>query len=217
MRLLLSYPVTPVHVNQPFGVNGEYYRTNGINIKGHNGIDFQAYHGQPVYAAHDGTAFFEYDKNQGEGVVIISDKAYDYRGVQVHFKTVYWHLCDAKKEPQYTSPVYNTNGITVKRGDLIGFADNTGFSAGDHLHFALKPVTAGRAIIEDAADFGVGDWQNLEPNNGYTGGIDPSPYFERPDATSVSYETALTNLMASGLSGPVLWMAQAILKAKYRR
>ncbi len=68
--------------------------------------------------------------------------------------------------------------MPIKRGDLIGFADNTGFSTGDHLHFGLKPIktaNGGPISPEDATD--VGNYQNLEQLNGYAGAIDPSPYY----------------------------------------
>ena len=52
MKFELYYPVSPVSVNQPFGNVMAVYTAMGL--KGHNGIDFMAYHGQPIYAAHDG-------------------------------------------------------------------------------------------------------------------------------------------------------------------
>lgn len=173
MKLKIAYPVTPFHLNQGWGVNGAYYRTNGINIDGHNGWDFQAYHGQPVYATHDGTAFYEVDAQGGNGVVIVSNQAYDYKNGQAFFKTIYWHLCDPDKEPKYTSPVYAygqaeghdpRKGMSVKKGDIIGFADSTGLSSGDHLHFGLKPIKSGQApVTGDAPDLGIGSWVNIEP------------------------------------------------------
>lgn len=166
-KLVLSIPVKPFKITQIFGVNGDYYQAHGINIKGHNGLDLMAYHGQPVYASHDGTAYIEVDSNQGHGVVLLSDQPYDYNGIPTFFKTIYWHLCDGKKEPKFASPIQN--GIKVRRGQLLGYADNTGLSTGDHTHFGLKPVSAGEQPFV---------WMNLEPSNGYGGAIDPTPYME---------------------------------------
>jgi hypothetical protein len=186
MKFELFYPLTPVGVNQPFGVNGEYYRRNGINILGHNGIDFFAYHGQPLYAPMDGTAYYEVDSSGGQGVVIVSDKVYDYKNSTAVFKCIMWHMCDPNKEPKYASPIFaavgsavnSGKGTIVKSGDLVGFADSTGLSSGDHLHFGLKPITTGTAPLSgDAPDVGIGDWVNIEQNNGYLGAIDPQPYF----------------------------------------
>jgi murein DD-endopeptidase MepM/ murein hydrolase activator NlpD len=58
----LLIPVSPLSVNQPFGVNAAYYSkfvdAAGNPEKGHPGIDLKAVHGQPVYAAHDGDAIY---------------------------------------------------------------------------------------------------------------------------------------------------------------
>jgi len=180
LEKFLFYPVEPLGINQPFGVNPATYAQ--FNIKGHNGIDFRAVHGQPVRAAHDGMAYWEVDDNQGCGVVIRSDKTYDYNGEQTHFKTIYWHLCASNMEPAFVSPVFmfgrDHHGapLPVKTGDIIGFADNTGFSTGDHLHFGLKP----QAMNEDN-----GVWYNTEQNNGFAGAIDPQPFFNGHYASQV--------------------------------
>jgi hypothetical protein len=153
MKLLA--PVQPFIVNQFFGSNGEYYRLNGINIDGHNGIDLRTFHGQTVYASHDGDAVYETDMKGGHGVVI---KAKGY-------KTIYWHFVDPAKEPQYKSPIDNYKINPVKAGDLIGYADNTGLSTGDHLHWGLKLIS----------DEGV----TLNQGNGYLGAIDPLPFLDK--------------------------------------
>lgn len=149
MKLTLSYPIQPVFITQRFGDTTflEWYKAHGIVFKGHNGIDFMAYHGQPIYAAHDGTAYYEVDGSQGHGVVLITNQQYDYGSEQVYFKTIYWHMIDSAKEPVFKSPIeghpYPNDGIVVKKGDLLGYANTTGLSSGDHLHFGLKPVKQG--------------------------------------------------------------------------
>lgn len=186
-RLELFYPVKPFHVNQKFGENPQIYRQ--FNLKGHNGLDLLAVHGQPVYASHDGMAFWEVDENQGEGVVLITTDQFYYNGLPAYYKTIYWHLADYGKEPHLKSPVLDfvqknvKKSMPVKRGDLLGFADNTGFSTGDHLHFGLKPlksVDGGPVSPEDATD--VGNYQNIEQLNGYSGAIDPTVYFNGTNA-----------------------------------
>ena len=165
----LQYPLKSIFVTQLFGENPVYYAK--YNIKGHNGIDFRAPHGTPIYATHDGFAYYEWDSSQGEGVVIRSKEPMEIDGVPMFFKTIYWHMVDPHKDPQYKSPItcYDTNSIgqEVKAGDLIGYADNTGASMGDHLHFGLKPVSAGESL---------GALYNPLQNNGYAGAIDPMPY-----------------------------------------
>ena len=173
-KLELWYPIKPHYVTQPFGVNGEYYRANGINIKGHNGLDLRALHDQPVYASHDGICYPGIDSRSGYGVVIRTLEPKDYNGEQVYFKTIYWH---------FLKNILVKAGQEVKAGDLIGYADNTGLSNGDHLHFGLKP---------QAQNESNGEWWNVENDNGYGGAVDPTPYFNgfyARDAASV-----ITNL-----------------------
>lgn len=143
-------------------------------IKGHNGIDFFAGHGNPVYATHDGFASFEIDNSGGHGVVVTTDKTFDYKDGQAYFKTIYWHFVDSTKEPQFKSPIENGTKY-VKNGDLIGYADNTGASTGDHLHFGLKPM----------AKYPDGTFYNLEQTNGFLGAIDPTPYFDGSTPTKI--------------------------------
>jgi murein DD-endopeptidase MepM/ murein hydrolase activator NlpD len=167
MKLSLYFPRKPLWTNQAFGNVLPVYTSMGL--KGHNGIDFFAAHGDPIYAAHDGTAFVETDSGQGHGVVLITHETFEYNMQHVYFKTIYWHLID-------NIPV--KNGQQIKAGDLLGYADNTGLSTGDHLHFGLKPILPGvPPTAGDAPDLNIGGWVNVEQNNGYLGAIDPRPYF----------------------------------------
>lgn len=155
MNLELYLPIKPFLVTQKFGETASlsYYKSNGINFKGHNGIDVAATHGQSIRASHDGWCSVEVDNNQGHGVVITTNTAYAYKGKDVYFKTIYWHMID-------NIPV--KNGQQVKAGDVIGYANSTGLSTGDHLHWALKPCDK--------------KGNTLEFYNGYYGCIDPWPY-----------------------------------------
>src|SRR5689334_17187929 len=103
MKLELRSPLASRIVTQRFGEKSPTY--SGQGMPGHNGIDFRAVHGTPVFAAHAGTAYYDVDSNQGHGIVIITDGKYDYQGGECHFKTIYWHLCDPVREPRYGSPV----------------------------------------------------------------------------------------------------------------
>src|SRR3990167_610505 len=158
MKLELWYPVKPWFITQPFGTNGEWYRANGINIIGHNGLDLVASHGQAVRAAHDGEIVYAgVDSKEGWGVVLRTSEPIE----DVFYKTIYWHLI--KEIPVKV-------GQKIKAGDLIGYADNTGFSTGNHLHFGLKPQLKGENDWT---------WANLEQDNGYMGAIDPNPHFNK--------------------------------------
>lgn len=224
-KLVLSNPVKPHGVNQPFGVDPKTYKQFGL--KGHNGLDLHLIRGQPIYASHDGIAFYQEDSSQGHGVVVITDKPYDYKDGLSFFKTIYWHMCDPVKQPSFASPVYKIVGVNtgkstpVKRGELIGYGNNTGFSNGDHLHYGLKPVKTGKAPKQgDAPDLNIGKWKNVEQDNGFLGSIDPTPYLEGEQpvpGTSVGFTTAVQNLLKGGLSGLVFQAALAILNSKYKQ
>ena len=152
MKIDLILP-TNGNMSQPFGVNAQFY-SNPIygGIKGHNGIDFGTNHGWSIFASHDGVANYEVDPAGGCGVVIMSnDKS---------FKTIYWHLCAADSY-NFKSPIAGKINVSVETGDIIGYADNTGASSGDHLHWGLKLCLNGETINK---------------NNGYLGAIDPMPF-----------------------------------------
>lgn len=167
MKLELIYPLKMVLISQVFGNVAPMYTNMGL--KGHNGIDFIAVDGTPIYATHDGYASYQIDSGGGHGVVIVTDKEYDTENGTCLYKTIYWHMVDSLKDPRYKSPLEGKMGFTkVECGDLIGYADNTGMSTGSHLHFGLKPVAKG----ED-----WGSFYNLQQGNGYAGAIDPAPFF----------------------------------------
>lgn len=161
----LRQPLKNPFITQAFGVPNPMYLNMGM--KGHNGLDYFAKHGEPIYACHDGYAYYQIDTGGGHGVVIRSTEKIDGK----LFKTIYWHLPDPTKEPLLSSPITETDpngkGQFVKRGDLIGYADNTGLSTGDHLHFGMKFITEGE---------NGGAFYNLNQNNGYYGAVDPVPY-----------------------------------------
>ncbi|CZE47101.1 M23 family metallopeptidase [Campylobacter geochelonis] len=88
----------------------------------HHGIDLRAKEGTPIYATADG--FVEYATNSSSG--------YGYLVIISHnfgFKTRYGHMLnkDVVKVGQW-----------VKRGELIGYSGNTGYSTGPHLHYEVR-------------------------------------------------------------------------------
>ena len=88
--------------------------------KMHNGMDFSAQTGTPVYATGDGKVIRADNRASGFGNHIRIDHGYGYT-------TVYAHLND-----------YNVRkGQKVKRGEIIGFVGNTGRSRGPHLHYEV--------------------------------------------------------------------------------
>ena len=147
---------------------GTYSFYESLGMKGHNGIDFNAWHGEYVFHAglYKGRMKIEKDAQGGIGVDVISLEPVQLNdGRQVYVKTRYWHL----------KSVVGHDGKIVELGDIIGLADNTGASSGDHLHFGIKVCDK--------------NGNALEPNNGYTGAFDPTPYMNnKVDAkTSAGY------------------------------
>lgn len=85
----------------------------------HNGMDFTASPGTPIYATGDGKVT-KADLGSGYGKMVIIEHGFGY-------KTYYAHLSE-----------YNTKkGANVKRGEIIGYVGNTGLSSGPHLHYEV--------------------------------------------------------------------------------
>jgi len=173
-NLLLYRPLLSNKVTQDFGENKACIYPSGkvvgkrdmicpagsrpfyksMGMKGHNGTDYKAIHGEKIFHAgfYEGWMKIEKDFSGGIGVDIVSNepiKVGDYEG---YIKTRYWHL---------KSPVGH-DGKEVRLGDVIGLADNTGASSGDHLHFGVKKCDK--------------DGNATEKNNGYNGAFDHTPY-----------------------------------------
>jgi len=72
------------------------------------------------------------------------------------FKHRFWHLKSYLCAP----------GDLLSTGDVIGVADSTGRSTGNHLHRGLKPQ------VKDKH----GNYRNEFPDNGFFGAIDQGPY-----------------------------------------
>lgn len=88
--------------------------------KMHNGIDFAASIGTPIYATADGSVTTVDVKFSGYGKMVMIDHGFGYR-------TRYAHMHDFAVK----------KGQQVKRGDLIGYVGNTGLSTAPHLHYEV--------------------------------------------------------------------------------
>ncbi len=138
----LSWPVTPRIVNQYFGenkscvdlaTNSRVITCDGLNPPagykslygplGHLGLDLRALHSQPVYCAADGVVdFIDTNPRSGLDVRVVTER----NGIK--YQHIYEHLLG------YQPRV----GDSIKKGDLTGWADSTGYSSADHLHFELQ-------------------------------------------------------------------------------
>ncbi len=91
----------------------------------HTGIDLVNIPGTPIYAASDGTVVTVRD-------MMIDGHYYGYGkyvviGHNAKYSSLYAHLM---------SYIVST-GQEVKKGDIIGYLGNTGWSTGPHLHFEI--------------------------------------------------------------------------------
>lgn len=101
----------------------------------HNGLDFAARAGTPVYAAGDGVVL-ENGKMEltGYGTVV----RIQHRS---NIVSLYAQLLESKVTP----------GQRVKRGELIGYVGSSGIAIGPHLHYEIwvdhKPVDPMRFLV----------------------------------------------------------------------
>lgn len=106
----------PIFVTDTYG----YSRQTGATNISHNGTDFRAAVGTPVYAMNAGqVAFAGAFRNYGNTVII------DH-GLGV--MTMYMHLSKVSVEL----------GKPVEKGDPIALSGNTGYSLGPHLHLSVR-------------------------------------------------------------------------------
>jgi murein DD-endopeptidase MepM/ murein hydrolase activator NlpD len=87
--------------------------------KMHNGLDFTAPQGTPIYATGDGTVTTS-GMSTGTGNHVIINHGYGY-------ETVYMHMVRIKAR----------YGQRVKRGEVIGWVGSTGASTGPHCHYEV--------------------------------------------------------------------------------
>ena len=150
------------------------YKSVYSQMLGHNGTDFPLKSGQDIFASTNGYVVeICTEEARGLGIGILTDKKYycDETGKEEYFKYRNWHL-----------KAINVHlGQYVKKGDIIGQGDNTGFSSGDHLHFELKPVTC----IGDIDNMKDAQLTNVLQSNGYLGAINPLPYIMTDDLQKI--------------------------------
>lgn len=115
----LSAPVNG-YVTSPYG-----YRTHPIHgyRSLHDGVDFGAACGTPMYAAADGKVISSYFQTAWGNRLIIDHGV--VKGVSL--ASIYNHAT------KYVVSV----GQRVKRGQVVGYVGTTGWSTGCHLHFTV--------------------------------------------------------------------------------
>jgi murein DD-endopeptidase MepM/ murein hydrolase activator NlpD len=91
-------------------------------VRAHNGIDYAAPTGTPIWAAGDGRIEFA-GRRGGYGNTVIIDHG---KGVT----TLYAHMSRFAKSTR--------DGRRVRQGELIGYVGSTGASTGPHLHYEYR-------------------------------------------------------------------------------
>ncbi len=123
-KLLAAIPaIQPVKNEQMKRIaSGFGYRSDPFTKarKMHEGMDFSAKIGTPIYATGDGLVIHADNSKSGFGNHIEINHGFGYL-------TLYAHLSK-----------YNCKtGQRVKRGDIIGYVGSTGRSEGPHLHYEV--------------------------------------------------------------------------------
>ena len=123
-KLLAAIPaIQPVrNENLKSMVSGFGYRTDPFTKarKMHEGMDFTAKTGTPIYATGDGVVERADNTASGFGNHIVIRHGFGY-------ETLYAHLSRYKCR----------SGQRIKRGDIIGYVGSTGRSEGPHLHYEV--------------------------------------------------------------------------------
>lgn len=188
----LYQPISPFSINQRFGENAICInKTNSKDViscdghkppqgyrsiygtGGHNGVDLYAKRFTPIYASQDGIVTELVDEEaRGLGLGIVTNNKFycEESDEYNNFKIRYWH--------NYAHKV--RLGDEVHIGDLIAWADNTGYSSGDHLHYEIKPVD-----IDYRKDGTIKNTTNVLQNNGFYGAVDAMKYMIMKPATNL--------------------------------
>ena len=128
---------TPV-LSKP--LQGSYWRSSPYGMrmhpvlgypKMHEGVDYAANEGTPIYASEDGWV----DENTPDSVG-------GYKVTVRHpggYQSRYLHMSRLSEK--------GAKGGEVRRGDILGYVGSTGRSTGPHLHFGLRKQ--GRSVNPD--------------------------------------------------------------------
>ncbi len=128
-RLPFGQPTRGARLTSGFGPRRDPFRRR---YSQHNGIDFAAPTGTPIYSTAEGVVTFS-GRQRGYGIVVKIRHAFG-------FETVYAHLSKSRVKV----------GQRVERGDRIADMGSTGRSTGSHLHYEIridgKPINPSKFI-----------------------------------------------------------------------
>jgi murein DD-endopeptidase MepM/ murein hydrolase activator NlpD len=118
--LLLHTPLQYSRVSSHFDP-GRMHPVHG-NVRAHNGTDFAAPYGTPIWSAAEGRVIFVGNRGEAGQTVIV-----DHGG---GFTTMYGHMSAFANGLKV--------GDRVSSRQVLGYVGSTGVSTGPHLHFAVK-------------------------------------------------------------------------------
>ncbi|MBR5475242.1 MAG: M23 family metallopeptidase [Bacteroidaceae bacterium] len=112
----------------------------------HSGLDFktQGAIGKPIYSIFDGSIVRAIVSPGGYGRAVYVKHNNGYMTVYAHLDKFIPAIAKAVREAQYNGEVFAVDlsfapgEHPVKRGDIIGYSGNSGYSFGPHLHFELR-------------------------------------------------------------------------------
>ncbi|MGZ6081004.1 MAG: M23 family metallopeptidase [Myxococcaceae bacterium] len=118
-KAFLKSPLKFAHVTSRFGMR---FHPVLEYLKAHQGVDYAAAVGTPVWSVADGTVTVAGNSGAGGNTVCVRHRN--------GFETCYLHLSS------YGAGVRSGSRIAQKQ--IIGYSGNTGRTPGPHLHFAMK-------------------------------------------------------------------------------
>lgn len=178
MKARFYYPVKPYQITQKWGISRpEVYSQFGFTQ--HNGEDVALGADKLVRAPFDGTVVRKGYQPLGGGIFvgIISEPMVFNDGIEARV------LLDAL----HMEAIHVPEGQIVRTGDVLGIADNTGFSTGPHTHLQFRRVQWDGAVI------------TFVDKNQANDSFDPTPYWTGIYAADYgslvsSYQTLLQKL-----------------------
>lgn len=130
-EFLASIPaIQPISNKQLKQIASGYgYRLHPIykTYKMHEGIDFTAPSGTPIYATGNGRVETVENGARGYGNNVVINHGFGYQSLYAHMHKIVVR-----------------QGQSIKRGELIGYVGNTGLSAAPHLHYEV--IKNGRKV-----------------------------------------------------------------------
>jgi murein DD-endopeptidase MepM/ murein hydrolase activator NlpD len=118
-RSVISIPLHYTRISSPFG--RRYHPILKRRIF-HNGVDFAASRGTPIWACSEGKVITA-ARVGANGNLVVIDHGNNLRSMYAHMQ-------------RFASSI--KAGVTVKERQVIGYVGSTGRSTGPHLHFGLK-------------------------------------------------------------------------------